>query len=177
MKAKSIITGFFALAALTAFVFAISAATDGVGAKYGGRDPHTCQSKKEPTKGAISAEQAKQYFICGVEGESSSSFSWLTLVENVKVEVGKARPYQQLSDSHPDTDTTAPLYPIRGRFTQYQCDQLSSYDRNTGKNCAVFNNPNATGVCYKTTFGDWNCKMNDFTTGSKSEPTRVGPPK
>ena len=172
MKAKLVTTGFFALAALTAFVFAISAAPEGVGAKFGARDPRTCQSKKEPTKGAISAEQAKQYFICDTEKLIDSDD--LQLVDNVKVEVGKARPYQQLSDSHPDIDTTAPLYPIRGSLTRYICHPVSSYMNNAGKNCSSWNEPNATGVCYKTTFGDWNCAMTDLS-GIQTSP--VPPPK
>ena len=51
------------ICALLATVPSMDAQT-GVGAKFGARDPLTCASTKEPSKGAPSPEQAKQYVRC-----------------------------------------------------------------------------------------------------------------
>ena len=59
----------------------------GVGAKYGSRDPYTCSATIEPQQGAITADLARQYFICKVEQVNGSGM--LFLLDNVKVEVGK----------------------------------------------------------------------------------------
>ena len=80
----------------------VSHAQQGVGAKYDTRDPHTCASTKDPREGAISAEQAKQYFLCEAEGESPSGASTVPyLVEDVKVEVGKGTTSGELFDERP----------------------------------------------------------------------------
>ena len=64
----------------------------GVGAKFGARDPHTCSSRKEPVKGALTAEQSRQYFICDQERVWTGATTFLNLVTDVKVEIGKGRP-------------------------------------------------------------------------------------
>ena len=66
----------------------------GVGAKYGTRDPRTCKSTVEPSKGAISTDQAKQYFACHVEGLGPGYR--LGLAEEVTVQVGKGTPFLEL---------------------------------------------------------------------------------
>ncbi|MBH8577755.1 hypothetical protein I8752_33285 [Nostocaceae cyanobacterium CENA369] len=54
---------------------------------YGtGRRPHTCPSMVEPKTGAPSVEQAKMYFLCDQEWESSSS-SALWLIGTLILEV------------------------------------------------------------------------------------------
>jgi hypothetical protein len=83
------------------------------------------------------------------------------LTEDVKVEIAKSRPFQPHSDILPDGDTTLPVYPIRGTLRRYTCNQESGYLKNIGKNCLVWLEPKASGVCYKTTFGDWKCSMSD----------------
>lgn len=159
-----------AAAALLLAAYGLAAAP-GIGAKYGARDPRTCSSTKEPTSGAISADQAKVYVICHEEKESRGD---LYLVEDVKVEVGKPRPYQVRVDSHPDIDTTAPVYPVRGSFSQYQCVEVSDYMKNAGKNCNRYDHPHAEGVCYKTNYGDWQCQMFDL---NRTQTRDVAPPK
>ncbi|MDD5544000.1 MAG: hypothetical protein PHX83_12575 [Acidobacteriia bacterium] len=135
----------------------------GVGALYGSRDPFTCKSTKAPAHGAISADQARQYVICGAEGETGGA---LYLIEDVKTEVGKSRPFNINSDDYPDIDPSSPLYPVRGSFTKYQCFRVSNTAiaslNNAGKNCNSADQPQATGVCYRTTFGDWRCGMSDM---------------
>lgn len=137
----------------------------GVGSKYGTRDPYTCKSTKAPAHGAISPEVAAQYVACNAEGETGGM---LYLLQNVKVEVGAGRAFNPNSDDYADIDQSSPLYPIRGSFTRYQCGAVSSGPilPNVGKNCNSGDQPNATGVCYKTTFGDWHCSMMDLTHDS-----------
>lgn len=134
----------------------------GVGSKYGTRDPYSCKSTKTPASGAISAEVAAQYVICSAEGETGGM---LYLLENVKVEVGNGRRFNPNSDDYADIDQKSLLYPIRGSFTRFQCGAVSRGPilPNVGKNCNSGDQPNATGVCYRTTFGDWHCSMTDLT--------------
>jgi hypothetical protein len=134
-----------------------------VGAKYGTRDPHTCNSTKEPSQGAISVEQAKQYFFCGAERVLDAvgrNGTYLYLKENVKIEVGKGVPYQPGANFYPDMDQSSLVYPIRGSFVTYQC-----WAGSDGRNCASYDTLNASGSCYRTAFGDWSCTM----SGSEGE--------
>ena len=131
---------------------------------YGTREPLTCASTKEPAKGAPSAEQAARYFRCGPTGEGVRIRS-LYLMEDVKVEVGKARPFRGggmsggVDINMPDVDPSQPVYPIRGSFQQYQCNNPKTSISPEGKNCDQSNIPKASGVCYRTTFGDWTCTL------------------
>ena len=58
-------------------------------AKYGTREPGTCGATKEPAKGVLSDQQpVVRYLTCNLEKEISGN--QLYLLENIKVEVGKA---------------------------------------------------------------------------------------
>src|ERR1035441_8983724 len=73
----------------------------GQGARFDTRDPTSCASRKEPTKGALTADQAKQYWLCEAEvmvKAGSPENDQLKLRTNVIVEVGKGRPYR--SEEH-----------------------------------------------------------------------------
>ena len=171
IQKNALAAGLFAL-----FVcpFASSAsAQSGLNAKYGSRNPRTCANTKAPASGPISAAQAMQYFICETEGEFREQ---LSLVSDVRLEIGKGRPFQSGSDRFPDVDVTSPVYPIRGSFTSYSVGRLNTDQSNRGKNCYVTLNPNATGQCYRTTFGDWKCSMNDWNK-SRFDQYNVAPPR
>ena len=144
----------------------------GIGAKYGSRDPQTCANTKSPAKGAITAAQAAKYVVCAQDGEQSSL---LYLVENVKVSVGGSRAYNSFSDSYATSiDTNAPVYPIRGSLDKYQCDKVSS--DNAKRNCTLYHEPKAEGKCYKTTFGDWYCSMHDLSNNQSNIEYNMKPP-
>jgi len=101
----------------------------------------------------------------------------LYLLENIKVEVGKGRPFQPSDLNFPDIDNSQPLYPIRGSYDWYVC-HINEVGFPPGKNCSIYKEPSCTGFCYKTTFGDWNCTMVDrlaIARGPEREP--VPPPK
>jgi hypothetical protein len=159
---------------LTSFALGQAQAQSGVGAVYGTRDPAVCKSKKEPAKGAPSPEQAIQYFKCerekGVDSQSN-----IYLYENVKLEIGKGRPYNVSDMNLSDIDSSLPVYPIRGSFDVYQCKDPKHMlsNQNPGKNCSVNENVQGKGVCYKTTFGDWSCIMGydvDFRSTKRGVP-------
>ena len=129
-----------------------------LGAPYGSRNPHTCPDATMPQHGAISAAQAKQYVTCGLEGIYSYQ---LYLVEDVSVTVGAGVAYNARNFPYDnDIDPNYPVYPIRVSFKQYQCGKVNTIMENAGKNCTVNMYQNATGVCVRTTFGDWRCSVN-----------------
>jgi len=145
----------------------------GVGAKYGSRDPYTCSATIEPQQGAITADLARQYFICKVEQVNGSGM--LFLLDNVKVEVGKTvgRARDLVALMH-DADPDGFVYPIRGSFDQYLCFPVDdSYGPHAhGQNCSVSHELKATGSCYRTGFGDWSCYMD----GTGPTDSGVAPP-
>lgn len=153
---RLIVAATFALCGLCA-----AASAAGLGAKYGSREPANCASTAAPDDGALSAEQAAQYLKCTTEKESGQT---LTLLENVVVQVAaKGRPYNPGRESMPEIDTDKPIYALRGSFVRYQCSRPDpDIMQNVGKNCSSVDQPNATGNCWKTTFGDWRCTMNDL---------------
>ncbi|MGA7949194.1 MAG: hypothetical protein WCA45_03420 [Thiobacillaceae bacterium] len=175
----------------SAIIFCVMAATTGfayagIGAKYATRDPATCASKTKPAKGAPTAEQAKQYVLCGSAsrvGEGEDSYHHMILMENVRVEIGQGRPFQGGINSDinmHDVDPRFPIYPIRGSFDMYQCSNIAAGDPwqsiyEAGKNCDVYEEHRATGSCFKTTFGDWDCSMTDLNVGGPARKNVSGP--
>jgi hypothetical protein len=150
-------------------------AQTGVGAKYGARDPVTCKSRKEPAKGAPTPEQVKLYMMCESEGVS---FGYFLLFGNVQVEIGKARPFNAITDSlKSDADADSPVYPIRGSYDRYTCSLLDPPRTVYGRNCMVQGQPQATGSCYRNTFGDWSCGMIDASNPSSARRDNVAPPR
>ena len=141
----------------------------GIGAAYGARNPRTCASTKAPVSGPLSAQQATQYVICGYEMEAQLVDLCLYLVDNIKLELGSSRPYQPRTDSFADIDVRSPIYPIRGSYTTYTINRLYTGPeprwQNTGKNCNISQNRLFTGVCYRTTFGDWSCVTSGVGSG------------
>lgn len=149
-----------------AVIFAVAtqiAYAQGEGAKFGARDPHTCPSRKEPAKGALSGGQAKQYFICDTEKVWHGATTFLKLVTDVNVEIGKGRPFNRSTDGfqNSDIDASETVYPIRGSFTAWQCSPHGEWNVVPGQNCTKAENPHASGTCWKSTFGEWHCDMLD----------------
>lgn len=143
------------------------------GAKYGARDPRTCEPDKSPT---LTAATASKLFTCSQEKDAGD---YLYLIADLKLEMGAARKYQT-SDTYADIDPTLMVYPIRGTFTRYQCSRQFNIDAdhsNLGKNCTAYPQPQAQGLCYHTTFGDWSCKMFDRVTSSETAKMHVPPPQ
>jgi hypothetical protein len=138
-----------------------------LGAQYGTREPANCASRTAPTRGAPSAAQARQYLICDTEVVFGRG---LFLVTSVKVQVAPVShpPNAIVLNMHAaDINPREPVWDIRGSMTEYQCakleqipgwpDGITAYART--HTCGVGDVPNATGYCYKNTFGDWHCAM------------------
>lgn len=158
----------------------LAQAQNGPGTAYGARNPVICDSTK--AKGAApTVAEATRFFMCTNESESAR---WgLKLVADVKLQMAGGRRYNPGNDLNVhQIDTSAPMYDLRGSFTQYSCDKVGGPGTGlspVGKNCNKFTYLHATGTCYKTTFGEWNCQMMDMTVGDPSdvETRGVPPPK
>lgn len=128
-----------------------------VGARYGSAGPRSCSSKKQPSSGAPSPDQAAAYVICASEHEWGSN---LYLVDKVVVtDVAAGREYERNQGSRPNIDTGKPVYAIRGSVEAYQCGP--TYGGPGGANCKITHMRNASGDCYLDNFGDWNCMLTD----------------
>lgn len=167
-----------AIAIVFTFGTVVAQGEKSISERYGSRDPRTCENTKAPARGAITAALALKYLNCQMEYVSGSGE--LYLVENLKVEVGGGISYAAIMGqrSLSEIDTKFPVYPIRGSLLRYQCQNRLTAARVPTANCNTYNEPKATGYCYKTTFGDWSCYMND-TAGNNAANIHydVPPPK
>ena len=164
---------FVVVCLLIALTAQLAARSQGPGAPYGTRDPLTCAPIKTST---LDSGSAKKLFQCGAEVIDGF---YIHLVTNLDMEMGAARQYNPSSDTYSGIDPRSVVYPIRGSFTLYQCSKVFNIDAshtNVGKNCAAYPKPKAEGMCYRTTFGDWNCKMFDRVTDVSTAKMNVPPP-
>ena len=148
-------------------------AQQGVGAKFGTRDPRVCASTKAPGK-VLDLKTATAAVLCYTELVSSSQ-SHIYLVDDLKIEIApKGRPYNPRVDLMSGIDVDMPVYAIRGSFVSHQCAPLSDILANAGKNCHRYQQTQATGTCSKTTFGEWKCSFMDLSARPE---IGVPPPK
>lgn len=126
--------------------------------EFGVRDARSCN--RLTTKPTLA--QIPTLIQCAKDNHSSRDF--ISIWEDIKVETGKMRPYNFNRDHHySGIDTTSELLPIRGTMTQVGCSAISKMQpSNEGKNCIITVMPTAEGDCFKTSFGDWSCDMEDF---------------
>ena len=143
-----------------------------IGKRYGSREPHTCSNREEPVRGPINSAQAVQYAVCDFE-KTEGYFA-----ENVKLQVSKPHPLNGAGVVDPKMDLTQPVYDLRGTFDGYSCVPLGDILGQPGNNCKHYFAANATGVCYKDTFGEWNCIISDPAAAMSSSwaKNRGGPP-
>jgi len=125
---------------------------------YQGRAPRQCTSVTAPP----SVSQATAMVQCW--SDAVSAFG-LFLYQDVKVQIGSSRPYLITSDSYlAQIDPTAIVYPIRGSYTSYACHGINNLVP-PGKQCSRQAVPQAMGMCWKTSFGDWKCYMQGNVSG------------
>ena len=140
----------------------------GVGGAYGAREPVSCRSRAEPAQGRPTAAQVVQHLKCTTEGVADGS---LYLLEDVEMsEVGEGEAFDE--SYFPDIDAAHPVFPIRGNLVRYECRRENG--NNVGTNCVSHVEANASGNCYKTTSGDWNCSMSDLVQRTTEN---VAPPE
>jgi NAD-dependent SIR2 family protein deacetylase len=154
--------GFTAMVIATLAVLAAGSAHAQAEPLFGTRAAVACGA---PVRSQPNTKEIEAQIRCNTETKTNDR---ITLVEDIKVESGGLRAYNQFSDGYATSiDTSAKVMPIRGSLTRYQCNQLSKFSKvhttydvdNTNKNCLVVKQPKAEGKCYKTTFGDWWCNM------------------
>lgn len=129
-------------------------------AQFGTRSIQTCSTVNNKP----SIAQAVALVRCHQENKSTRD---IVLLEDLQIQMGGSQPYNYHAHSYlTGIDTTSQVYPIRGSFTFYDCSAISVIpvinSDNRGKNCFYSKKPTATGFCWKTTFGDWNCSLGDF---------------
>jgi hypothetical protein len=135
------------------------------------RTPKNCPSRLEPKRGAPSVDQAKLYFTCDSEVEEGkvgrgNFYSYIRLIENLTMQVSpKSRPanstdlkYIESNRGSSPMDTTQPVYDIRGSYDGYVCYDTTRTRYQVGENCKV-DRYTSTGICFRSTFGDWYCRM------------------
>ena len=164
MKSPSVVLLW--IASLSTMAVAPGAATAAVEAQF---DTRAIQPCGEPVRSQPNTKEIEALIRCKYEKKTSDR---IMLVEDIKVQAGGTRAYNQFSDGYATSiDTSAKVLPIRGSLTTYQCDTLSKFSKasvgryyvdNTNKNCLVVKQPNAEGKCFKTTFGDWWCGMQEL---------------
>ena len=127
----------------------------------------TCPSRTSPQRGAISLEQARAYFICryetftGTLGQISASYNY---VNDLKMQIAGARPptsadlalgYQE------EIDLKQPVYPIKFKYSDAACRgyNLSYPNPATDGKCLVRDEVKGVGICFRSNFGEWHCKM------------------
>jgi hypothetical protein len=77
----------------------------------------------------------------------SVSATGLGLFQDVKLDLGSSRAFVYWTDAGLESvDMKAQVYPLQGSYTGYFCTLTS----------ASLNGP---GWCWKTSFGEWKCKM------------------
>lgn len=166
-----------ALAGLVAAATAmpsLSVAQTGVGAPFGARDPAACPAVRQA--GPPSPQQAALLVRCKREVVASGE---LWLMQNMKVEIDGARPFAELYNvvAMPNADTKKPVHAVRGSWTWSVCREpryVSQEGKDPGLNCRESDVPAATGACWSTTGGAWDCAMNGSVRPARG-PTR--PPR
>ena len=152
-----------------------------VGADFGATGPRKCSTKKVPGNGPPSPLTIAKYVICGQEGVSGDN---VYLFDNVEVTaVAPGRPYNPNEDANmTNIDINKPVYAIKGSLRSYQCGRImkpggydGGPDDHKGTNCSRTPQPNASGLCFQDTFGDWSCNMLDVSAPVNAEPQVAAP--
>ena len=141
-----------------------------LGARYGTREPRTCDRHKS----SLDRDDVKELFICDAEREFGGH---LFLVSNVAVDLVHPRNLSPGEMSGiPNVDRTEPIYNLRANYDKYQCTPIPrDRDYPNIRNCSEVKVSNASGGCYKSTSGDWHCIAYNADSLAASA-TEVKPP-
>ena len=159
------------LAALGLLASASTAmALEGSGAEWGARDPTPCAplSQQDPP----TVDQAIGLVRC--TGEVAYAGGELTLMENVQLEIGAPVPFIDMYNRYvmENADTVTDTLPLKGSYTWARC--ITRHDAgiygNPDMNCKEADVAAAEGLCWKTSFGDWRCRIIG-SSGAIREPT------
>ena len=131
------------------------------------RTNRTCPSRVNPQRGGISLEQARTYFICRYErfygplGKNGSSYNF---VDDLKMQMAAARPPTRADLAlgyEEEIDLKQPVYPIKFNYSDASCPAYNPGEPGeAGKgNCLVRDEVKGVGICFRSNFGEWHCKM------------------
>jgi len=137
---------------------------------YGGRAPRPCPAIHRKPSDAEAAVLAQ----CTMEGLRGSTETLLTNVQthitgSHKFSTDKAGVYSPEEDNRRDIDNQAAVLTIVGYAKQYACGVQSVVP---GKSCTITDMPNGTGICWKTSYGEFRC--NFVSVGGNGY--QLGPP-
>jgi hypothetical protein len=134
---------------------------DAIGQQFGMPGPRTCSGTDQPADGPPSAEDARALVICAEEGVFGSGS--LALVTDVNIQVApNGRPYTY-EDAFDGIDPSRPVYDIRGTLAHYACNQVGYGDSPLDQTCRYGVQDKGQGICFQTTFGEWQCTFYDST--------------
>ena len=126
------------------------------GARFGTREPRTCQERKI----AISKEVAEELLVCEFEHEQDGQ---LSLVSDLTVQLASpSRPFDAVRDSkRPDIDPQQPVYDLRAAYNHFQCRPIDSkYGDFPGtRNCSIAAVTDAVGACFLNPAKEWRCMV------------------
>lgn len=146
------------------------------GAPWGSRNGTPCQSLTQ--KNAPSAAQATAILKCRRD-KANESAGELWLMEKASIQVGASMPYAAAYHawSMQGADTTKPVYPLRGSWTMAMCRNRADLARyspaDAQRNCSE-TDYQGEGVCWRTTFGDWDCTVTGRTGAQRQ---KTAPPQ
>jgi hypothetical protein len=132
---------------------------------YQARAPRTCAAVKSPP----SVAQATVMVQCSMDALSDTG---LGLIQDVKLQMASSRPFAFWTDAGlADVDQKADVYPLQGSYTGYFCRLANTAP--AGQSCLKSAVPVAQGWCWKTSAGEWKCKMQGGapTTVNAAAPT------
>jgi hypothetical protein len=132
--------------------------------QYQSRAPRTCAKVTSPPSVALAAVLVQ----CSMEADTDFGVG---LVQDIKIEMGKSRKFIYNTDAGlPGIDLDAQVYPLQGDYTAYLCRTINNMSP-AGANCGKTVMTSANGWCYKTSFGDYKCRMQ----GGASQTTQGQP--
>jgi hypothetical protein len=129
--------------------------------EYQARAPRTCATVNKPP----SAAQATLLVQCTMDVVTPGG---LGLVQDIQLEMGKSRQFVYQTDA----GLAGIDLPLRGTYTMNNCHLIDNMNP-VGKSCLRTVVQQAVGWCWKTSFGDYKCKMEGAPGGSVK--TDVGP--
>ena len=134
--------------------------------EYNTRAPRTCAKVTSPP----TATQAAVMIQCTMDSLSETG---LGLIQDVKIDLGAPRAFVYYTDAGlAGVDLNSKIYPLRGSYTGYFCTLSSASLNPGGQNCLKSAVPVAQGWCWKSSFGDWACKLQG---GAPDQVVSVGP--
>ncbi len=149
-------------------------ALEGSGAEWGARDPGGCTSIQ--LDAAPTTDQVVAMLRCKHEVALATGELWL--MENIKVGVSASTPFVEAYGDYvmEDGDVDSSAYNIRGSFSWVVCITKAdaALSGKADNNCTEQIVPEAKGVCWKSTFGDYRCRYVGSVASTRPD---IGPPQ